>query len=97
MSFMTDSPAHFLLLLHFRNIDRLWANWQARKGTKNAEAYGGILERGKIPTVDDVFLLYGVYRNAVVKEVMNIKGGGLDGLMCYEYVPPQTVNQIGRK
>lgn len=69
-----------LFFLHIRNIDRLWAEWQARNPA-NAIAYGS--------SKKEVLNFYGLHPNVEVKDVMSTKSGLVNGLMCYEYVPPQ--------
>jgi hypothetical protein len=85
-----------LAFLSFRNLDRIWAKWQAQ--VNNVNQYYGTQEvktltpHGKeynlrSVSVYDSVDLYGLVSHDIrVQHVMQVGSGNVGGLMCYKYI-----------
>jgi hypothetical protein len=93
-----------LFYLHHAWLDKLWWNWQSRDLSKRLAEIAGHTTRTRPAagwiraTLNDTLNMFGVVRNAAIREVMDIRGD----LLCVEYVENQEPNRtlalpVGKK
>jgi len=89
------SPADPIFFLHHANLDRLWWSWQrVNLGTRLMEISGPeLIMDYSGPNVTLAFpLTVGVNgADLTVGDVMNIKGCGATGALCYDYDQVYTI------
>lgn len=92
MGDLYTSPADPIFYLHHANLDRLWWSWQKLNlstrltdisGPINLMDYGNA--QGGNVTLDFPLSVGVSAANVTVGDVMNIKGCGTAGVLCYEY------------
>ena len=78
------SPNDPIFYMHHRNVDRIWAKWQAQNPNVALTYFGTPGPLGT-PQITDMMNFHGLHPDVVVKDGIDHKSGAINGLMCFDY------------